>query len=84
MKLEYDNHLLAATDLSGGLSKANRYNEGKTTNGWGFIYFEMPAYYFNSATEVVVGFWHGPIPDPPQIVDSTFCVDNVVFGEIIK
>lgn len=86
VKIDYGRGLETAgmaMDLS-ELSRINRHNEGKTTNGWDFIHLEIPAHYFFNATKVIISFWHGAIPDPPQIVDSTFCVDDVVFGKIVK
>jgi hypothetical protein len=73
---------MMAIELS-PFSRINHENNGKTTNGWVFIHTEIPAHYVKSKV-IVIGFWQGLILDPPQTVDSTFCVDDVVFGRIIK
>jgi hypothetical protein len=31
-----------------------------------------------------IGLRHGIINNPPKAVDSTFCVDDLVFGQIVK
>ena len=57
--------------------------EGKTTSGWSFVYgvisISPPG-----TNRAQVGFWHGLINDPPKEVDSTFCIDDLVFGKTVK
>lgn len=57
--------------------------DGETTSGWVFVYGEIPRIpqYTNRA---LVGVWHGLIYNAPNTVDSTICVDDLVFGKIIK
>jgi hypothetical protein len=55
----------------------------KTTNGWYFIHGDVPIY-LPGTNRVVIGLWHGVIPNAPMEVDSTICVDDLVFGKIIK
>jgi hypothetical protein len=57
--------------------------EGETTNGWVFIHGEVPIIPPDT-TRAFVGFRHGIINNPPKTVDSTFCVDDLVFGQIVK
>jgi hypothetical protein len=35
-------------------------------------------------TRAFVGLRHGVINKHPKAVDSTFCVDDLVFGQIVK
>jgi len=39
-----------------------------------------------TANHVVIGFWHAPIQRDTieGMIDSTFCIDNIVFGKIVK
>jgi hypothetical protein len=57
--------------------------DGETTSGWVFVHGEIPRIpqYTNRA---LVGVWHGLIYNAPNTVDSTICVDDLVFGKIIK
>ena len=56
---------------------------GETTSGWVFIHdeiFRPPP----STNRAVFGIWHGLIYDVLDGVDSTVCVDDLVFGKIVK
>lgn len=56
---------------------------GETTSGWFPIYGELPL--IPPGTDrAFVGFRHGIINNPPTAVDSTFCIDDLVFGQIVK
>ncbi|NOH02160.1 MAG: hypothetical protein HND47_09490 [Chloroflexi bacterium] len=57
--------------------------DGETTRGWVFIYGEVPTIP-PGTTRAFVGFRHGIINNPPKAVDSTFCIDDLVFGQIVK
>ncbi len=57
--------------------------DGETTNGWVFIHGEIPRIY-PSTNRFLFGLWHGLIYDAPNIIDSTICVDDLVFGKIVK
>jgi hypothetical protein len=59
-------------------------SEGETTNGWTFISGERLKIPSPGTNRVLIGFWHGLINNPQDTVDSTFCVDDLVFGKIIK
>jgi hypothetical protein len=57
--------------------------DGETTRGWVFIHGEMskpPP----GTTRAIFGVWHGRIYDAPDRIDSTVCVDDLVFGKIVK
>jgi hypothetical protein len=57
--------------------------DGETTNGWFLIHGEVPI--IPPGTDrAFVGFRHGIINNPPKAVDSTFCIDDLVFGQIVK
>ena len=55
----------------------------KTTTGWVFIHGNVPIY-LPGTNRVVIGLWHGVINNGKNEVDSTICVDDLVFGKIIK
>jgi len=57
--------------------------DGETTSGWFLIHGEIPI--IPPGTDrAFVGFRHGIINNPPKAVDSTFCIDDLVFGQIVK
>jgi hypothetical protein len=66
------------------ISQSNRQNNGSTTNGWFFIHGILPIAPRINISKVVISFFHGAIKDPPQNIDSTFCIDDIMFGEVIK
>lgn len=65
-------------------SQSNHQNNGNTTNGWFFSHHIIPIEPHINITKVVISFFHGSIKDPPENIDSTFCVDDIVFGKIVK
>jgi hypothetical protein len=59
--------------------------DGETTDGWVLIHGEISMIPPGTGTNrVLFGLWHGLIYDAPNGVDSTICVDDLVFGRIIK
>jgi hypothetical protein len=57
--------------------------DGETTSGWFPIYGELPM--IPPGTDrAFVGFRHGIINNHPKAIDSTFCIDDLVFGPIVK
>lgn len=60
-----------------------RMPDGETTNGWVFMHGEIPALPLR-INRAIFGFWHGLIYNAPNGIDSTICVDDLVFGKIIK
>jgi hypothetical protein len=57
--------------------------DGETTSGWFLIHGEIPI--IPPGTDrAFVGFRHGIINNPPRAVDSTFCIDDLIFGQIVK
>ncbi len=57
--------------------------DGETTSGWVFISGEIPMI-APGTNRALFGIWHGLIYNVPNMVDSTICVDDLVFGKIIK
>ena len=57
--------------------------DGETTNGWVFIHGEI-SMIAPGTNRILFGLWHGLIFDAPNPIDSTICVDDLVFGKIIK
>jgi len=57
--------------------------DGETTNGWVFISGEIPIIP-PGTNRALFGVWHGLIYNASNIVDSTICVDDLVFGKVIK
>lgn len=88
IKIYYEDSNSDSSDYGGialtKLSQSNRQNNGSTTNGWFFIHYVIPIEPRVNINKVVISFFHGAIKDPPQNVDSTFCVDDIIFGEVIK
>ncbi|MBV6402000.1 MAG: hypothetical protein CNIPEHKO_02304 [Anaerolineales bacterium] len=68
-----------AAHILTGYEKPN----GQTTNGWVFTSYEI-SHIPPGTTHALVGIWHNPIKIPPVELDSTICVDDLVFGEITK
>lgn len=57
--------------------------DGETTNGWVFIHAEISRTQ-PGTNRAIFGIWHGRIYDALDRVDSTVCVDDLVFGKIVK
>ena len=57
--------------------------DGETTSGWVFIHGEISTIY-PSANRFIFGIWHGGIHPSPSNIDSTICVDDLMFGKIVK
>ncbi len=72
-------------DIGWGLASepVGRLTDGETSNGWFFVYREMPMVP-PGTNHARVGFWHGVKNNAPNEIDSTFCVDDLVFGKIVK
>jgi hypothetical protein len=87
IKIQYVGSQLADPDYGGveitKLTQSNRQNNGITTNGWFFRHIVVPIGP-RAVSKVVIGFYQGAIKDPPQSIDSTFCIDDIMFGEVIK
>jgi hypothetical protein len=87
-KIYYVGSQLADPDYGGveitKYSPSNRQNNGITTNGWAFKHYVIPIRPRINISKVVIRFYQGIIKDPPQNIDSTFCVDDIMFGEAEK
>ena len=58
-------------------------SDGITTTGW-FLITGNISVYLPGTNHVLIGLWHGLILNAPNDVDSTICVDDLVFGKIIE
>ena len=87
IKIYYVGSQLANPDYGGveitTYSQSNRQNNGITTNGWFFRHI-IVSIKPRIISKVAISFYQGAIKDPPQNIDSTFCVDDVMFGEVVK
>lgn len=87
-KIYYVGSQLADPDYGGveitKYSQSNRQNNGITTNGWTFKHYVIPIRPRINISKVVISFYQGIIKDPPQNIDSTFCIDDIMFGEVVK
>jgi hypothetical protein len=55
--------------------------DGETTSGWVFIHGELSTI-FPGTNRIIFEIVHGE--PPPNNIDSTVCVDDLVFGKIVK
>jgi hypothetical protein len=55
----------------------------ETPNGWVFIHGVLPPF-ANRANRAVFGIWHDPPYGARGPVDGTICVDDLVFGKVVK
>lgn len=57
--------------------------DGESTSGWVLIQGQISTV-FPMSNYALVGIWHGAINDTQATVDSTICVDDLVFGKIAE